>query len=322
MKNFWEGRSVFVTGATGLLGGALVEELVSKNANVVALIRDKNHKSRFFLEELDKKVTNVYGELEDPYALNRILNEYEVNAVFHIGAQTIVGTANRSPISTFETNIRGTWNLMEACRQNPLVERIVFASSDKAYGTQKKLPYDENTPLQGEHPYDVSKSCADLICQSYFKTYGLPVGITRCANLYGPGDLNFNRLIPGTICSILKGDAPVIRSDGKYLRDYMYVKDAVEAYLLLAENIQRPEIKGQAFNFSTEGKTSVIQVVDAILSKMNSKLRPQILNEAKGEIKDQYLSSEKAKTLLNWKSNYPLDLGLEPTINWYSNYFK
>jgi CDP-glucose 4,6-dehydratase len=318
--NFWEHRKVFITGATGLLGSEITKELITKKANVIALVRDFVPKSRFFTESLNKKVTSVHGSLSNYRLIERTLNEYEIDTVIHLGAQTIVTTANRSPISTFESNIRGTWNILEACRNSKNVNRIAIASSDKAYGSAKFLPYDEKHPLEGEYPYDVSKSCADLISQSYFKTYGLPVGVTRCGNFYGPGDLNFNRIIPDTIRSLFLNKQPVIRSDGSLIRDYIFIKDGANAYLTLLENLDRKEIKGKAFNFSTGNKLSVLQLVKKISELFPSNLQPLILNEVKGEIKDQYLDSKKAKELLNWEPKYSLDESLRITIEWYKEF--
>ena len=264
----------------------------------------------------------VNGCLEDYSLIERTLNEYEMDTIFHLGAQTIVGSANRSPIGTFESNIKGTWNLLEAARSSKLIERIIIASSDKAYGEQEKLPYTEDMPLKGRHVYDVSKSCADLVAQSYYYTYGLPIGITRCGNFYGGGDLNFNRLIPGTTKSVLNNERPVIRSDGKYIRDYIYILDAVEAYLLLAEKLDNPAIRG-TFNFSNESQVTVLDVVKMILKLMNREdLEPLILNEAKGEIKHQYLSAGKAREMLGWKPKYDLEKGLKETIEWYKKFFE
>jgi len=295
----------------------LTKELIERGANVTALIRDLLPTSNFFIMGLDKKVNIVHACLTDYLSIERIINEHEVDTIIHTAAQAIVSIANRSPLSTFESNIKGTWNLLEAARISKLIERVVIASSDKAYGTQSKLPYTENAPLKGEHPYDVSKSCADLIAQSYFKTYALPIGITRCGNIYGPGDLNWNRVIPGTIRALFYNQRPVIRSDGKYIRDYLYLKDAVSGYLTLAENLHRPEIKGQAFNLSTLNKLSVLDVVKLITRLMDSSLEPVVLNEVKNEIKEQYLSSEKALNLLNWKATYSIEEGLKETISWY-----
>ncbi|MEK6843474.1 MAG: GDP-mannose 4,6-dehydratase [Candidatus Micrarchaeota archaeon] len=321
-SEFWNDRNVFITGATGFLGSCLTQMLVSNGANVVALVRDGIPKSDFYLSGINKEVISVHGKLEDLTIIKRALNEYDIEHVFHLGAQTQVVTANRSPLDTFESNIAGTWNVLEAARLAPLIKGLVVASTDKAYGSQKKLPYDESTPLQGEHPYDVSKSCSDLISQSYFKTYGLPVAITRCGNFYGGGDLNFNRIVPGTIKNIIQGKSPLIRSDGKFVRDYLYIEDAAIAYMLLAENVSKPQIKGEAFNFSTETPTTVLEVANTILSQMKSPLKPKITNEATGEIKEQYLSAKKAKTLLNWKPKYSLQAGLMETILWYKAFFK
>lgn len=321
MDGYWKDKNVFVTGGTGLLGPWLINALIEKGANVTALVRDEVAKSRFFSLGINNKANCIYGCLTNYPLIERALNEYEIDTVFHLGAQAIVTTANRSPLSTFESNIKGTWNILEAVRNSSLVKGIVVASSDKAYGTQKVLPYTEEAPLQGEHPYDVSKSCADLLAQSYHKTYGIPVGITRCGNFYGGGDLNFNRIVPGTIKSILHNEAPVIRSDGTYIRDYIYIKDAVNAYMLLAENVDKPSVRGHAFNFSYNNKLNVLEIVNTIIRLMGSDLKPKILNEAKGEIKHQYLSSEKARAVLGWQPAYSIDEGLKETIEWYKEFF-
>ena len=319
---FWKDRNVFVTGCTGLLGSWLTKALVERGADVVGLIRDLVPKSNLNWSGFNDKITIVRGEIEDYSLLERIINEYEIDTVFHLAAQTIVTIANRNPISTFDTNIGGTWNLLEACRRAPLVRRIVVASSDKAYGDQEKLPYDENTPLEGRHPYDVSKSCADLLCRAYYETYNLPVCVTRCGNFYGGGDLNFNRIVPGTIRSVLNNEPPVIRSDGTLVRDYFYIEDAVEAYLLLAEKMEEnKEIQGEAFNFSNELQITVLELADKILEVMGSNLKPVILNEATNEIKHQYLSAKKAKGILGWHSIYTLEEGIRRTIEWYSKFF-
>lgn len=318
--NFWKDKRVFVTGATGFLGSYLTKELVNHGASVTVLIRDHIPKSNFYkLNEFDK--TNIiYGNLENIKVLERALGEYEIEYVFHLAAQAIVGVANRNPISTFETNIKGTWNLLEASRKSPLIEGIIVASSDKAYGDQVILPYNEDMPLQGQHPYDVSKSCADLIAQSYYKTFSLPVCITRCGNLYGGGDLNYNRIIPQTIKSILNDEAPIIRSDGSFIRDYFYVEDAVDAYLKLAEKMGELSLYGEAFNFSNEIQLTVLEIVNKIIIEMGSKKDPIILNEGNNEIKHQYLSAEKARNLLGWRPRYGIDEGIKRTIQWYKEY--
>ncbi|ADP31205.1 GDP-mannose 4,6-dehydratase [Bacillus atrophaeus] len=320
--SFWKNKNVFVTGCTGLLGSYLVKELVDQGANVTGLIRDAVPKSNLYQGEYVQKINIVQGALEDLSVIERALGEYEIDTVFHLAAQAIVGVANRNPISTFEANILGTWNILEACRKHPLIKRVIVASSDKAYGDQENLPYDENMPLQGNHPYDVSKSCADLISHTYFHTYGLPVCITRCGNLYGGGDLNFNRIIPQTIQLVLNGEAPEIRSDGTFVRDYFYIEDAVQAYLLLAEKMEENNLAGEAFNFSNEIQLTVLELVEKILKAMNSNLKPNVLNQGSNEIKHQYLSAEKARKLLNWTPAYTIDEGLEKTIKWYTEFFK
>ncbi|OQV46302.1 GDP-mannose 4,6-dehydratase [Bacillus velezensis] len=320
--SFWKNKNVFVTGCTGLLGSCLVKELIDQGANVTGLVRDTVPKSNLYQGEQVKQMNIVQGELEDLDVIERALGEYEIDTVFHLAAQAIVGVANRNPISTFEANILGTWNILEACRRHPLIKRVIVASSDKAYGDQPTLPYDENMPLQGKHPYDVSKSCADLLSHTYFNTYGLPVCITRCGNLYGGGDLNFNRIIPQTIQLVLNGEAPEIRSDGTFIRDYFYIEDAVEAYLLLAEKMEELNLAGEAFNFSNEIQLTVLELVEKILKAMDSDLKPKVLNQGSHEIKHQYLSAEKARKLLNWTPAHTIDEGLEKTIEWYKAFFQ
>jgi len=320
-KNFWKGKNVFITGCTGLLGSWLTKALVERGANVTGLIRDLLPKSNLNWSGFNKRITTVRGELEDYFLLERALNEYEIDTVFHLAAQTIVTIANRNPLSTFNANIKGTWNLLEACRRFPKIERIVFASSDKAYGAQEKLPYNEETPLEGRHPYDVSKSCADLLCQSYHETYNLPVCITRCGNFYGGGDLNFNRIVPGTIRSVLNKEQPIIRSNGKMIRDYFYIEDGVEAYLTLAKHMEDKTIHGEAFNFSNEEPLTVLEIVNKILAIMDSNLEPIVLNESSNEIESQFLSANKARNHLKWKPIYTIEDGLKKTTNWYRAFF-
>jgi CDP-glucose 4,6-dehydratase len=315
---FWQDRPTFVTGATGLLGGWLVRRLLDLGADVVCLVRDWVPQSELVRARMIDRVKVVRGDVRDQALLERALGEYEINTVFHLAAQTIVGIANSNPISTFETNIGGTWALLEACRRSPTVKHVVVASSDKAYGAHDKLPYDEDTPLIGRHPYDVSKSCADLIAQAYAHTYGLPVTVTRNGNLYGGGDLNWNRIIPGTIRSILRKQAPVIRSDGTFIRDYFYVEDGAAALTLLVEKMaEQPGLRGQAFNFANEKKVTVLELVKRILALMRSKLEPVILNKATNEIRYQYLSAAKARRVLGWRPLFTLDQGLKKTIKWY-----
>lgn len=323
MSSFWQDRPTFVTGATGLLGGWLVHRLVELGADVVCLVRDWVPQCELVRSHLIEQVKVVRGDVGDQALLERLLGEYEIDTVFHLAAQTIVGIANRNPVSTFETNIGGTWALLEACRRSPTVHQIVLASSDKAYGDQEKLPYDEHAPLQGRHPYDVSKSCADLIAQAYAATYDLPVVITRCGNFYGGGDLNWNRIVPGTIRSVLREQRPLIRSDGQHVRDYFYIEDGAAAYILLAEHLaQNPDLRGEAFNFSNETPITVLELVQHVLDLMGSDLTPIILNEAMNEIRQQYLSARKAREVLGWQPLFTLEEGLRRTIDWYTEFFR
>lgn len=319
---FWQDRPTFVTGATGLLGGWLVKRLLEQGADVVCLIRDWVPQCELVRTGMIEQIKVVRGDVRDQPLLERALGEYEIDTVFHLAAQTIVGIANRNPVSTFETNIQGTWFLLETCRRSPTVKQIVVASSDKAYGDHEKLPYDESTPLQGQYSYDVSKSCADLIAHTYAVTYGLPVAITRCGNFYGGGDLNWNRLVPGTIRSVLRSKHPIIRSDGNYVRDYFYIEDAASAYMLLAERLAvQPELRGEAFNFSNELQMTVLELVQRILTLMGSKLEPDVRNEASKEIHHQYLSALKARQVLKWAPLFALEEGLQLTIQWYQEFF-
>jgi CDP-glucose 4,6-dehydratase len=321
-STFWLDRPTFVTGSTGLVGSWLVRRLVDAGADVVCLVRDWVPQSELVRTNTIDHVKVVRGDICDRDLIERVLGEYEIDTVIHLAAQTIVTIANRNPVSTFEANIAGTWNLMEACRRSPKVKQIVVASSDKAYGDQETLPYTEDTPLQGQHPYDVSKSCADLIAKTYASSYDLPVVITRCGNFYGGGDLNWNRIIPGTVRSILRGQNPIIRSNGQYVRDYFYVEDGAAAYMLLAERLAlMPGLKGEAFNFSNEIQMTVSGIVDKILGLMGSELQAEVLNETNNEILHQYLSAEKARTQFDWKPLFDLDGGLTRTIAWYKDFF-
>jgi CDP-glucose 4,6-dehydratase len=299
-----------------------VRRLLAAGADVICLVRDWVPQSVLISEGLIDEIKVVRGDVCEQALLERALGEYEIDTVIHLAAQTIVGIANRNPVSTFETNIGGTWALLEACRRSPLVKQIVVASSDKAYGDHEVLPYDERAPLEGRHPYDVSKSCADLLAQAYAKSYELPVAVTRCGNFYGGGDLNWNRIVPGTIRSVLRGQRPVIRSDGQFIRDYFYAEDGAAANMTLAEQLAaRPELRGAAFNFSNEIQVTVLELVARILALMNSELAPEVRNEAVNEIRHQYLSAAKARQLLGWQPLFTLDEGLARTISWYKDFF-
>jgi len=320
-KSFWLDRNVYVTGASGFLGGWVISELNALGANVVALVRDASRMNKTSLIPNSQPSHIIFGCLEDFETQVRAINEYEIDTVMHLGAQPIVGVAKKNPRSTFEANIRGTWNVLEACREIHTVKRIIVASSDKAYGEQPTLPYSEDMPLQGKHPYDVSKSCTDLISKTYHTTYGTPVCITRCGNFFGGGDLNFNRIVPGTIRSIVRNEAPIIRSDGSFIRDYVYVRDIAEFYLHLAERMDDEKIHGHAFNYSTESQLSVLDITHKIIQLMNKNISPIILNEASCEIPHQYLSAKKAREMLNFSTKYTVDSALTETIEWYKRFF-
>ena len=319
---FWMDRPVAVTGATGLVGSHLVHRLVEYGADVVCLVRDSNPHSLLFQPDRPVRTHVVWGDVCDQPGLERLLNEYEIKSVFHLAAQAIVSAANRNPVSTFASNVGGTWSVLEAARRCPTVSDIVIASSDKAYGSHDHLPYDESAPLLARHPYDVSKACADMIAQSYAATYALPVAVTRCGNFFGGGDLNWNRLIPGTIRSLIRGQPPVVRSDGEFVRDYFYVEDGAAAYMLLAEQLSQDEqLRGEAFNFSYEQPRTVIEVIDLIREQFPSDLQPQILRNASHEIRAQYLSAAKAHRVLGWQPKFSLSDGLQRTIEWYRRMF-
>ncbi|MBI4855244.1 MAG: GDP-mannose 4,6-dehydratase [Acetobacterium woodii] len=325
--NFWKNKNVFITGCTGLVGSWLTKLLLDEGANVVGLVRDRVPRSILWsaskeFDYIKDRLTVVNGNVEDYFILERAINEYEIEVIFHLAAQTIVGIANRNPLSTLESNIRGTYNLLEACRRNEkTIKAVVVASSDKAYGEQKDLPYNEDTPLQGSHPYDVSKSCADLIAYAYYVSYKVPVCVTRCGNFYGPGDLNFNRIVPQTIRHALNNERPVIRSDGKFVRDYFFVKDGALAYKFLAEKMYEIDIKGEAFNFSLEEPIAVLDLVNKILRLMKREdLKPDIRNEAVNEIRKQYLSARKSRDVLGWKPTYTIEESIEETAAWYKEF--
>ena len=318
----WAGKPVLVTGATGLVGSWLVRRLLKERAHVIALVRDWDPQTELIRSGDVQRCVVVSGRLEDYHTLERAISDHDVEVVFHLAAQAIVGTAYRSPLTTFESNIRGTYNLLEACRvHHNLVQRIVVASSDKAYGDAVVLPYTEKMPAQGRHPYDVSKSCTDLIAQTYAHTYGMNIAVARCGNIYGGGDLNWTRIVPGSIRLVLEGKAPVLRSDGSFTRDYLFVEDVVDAYMKLAEQVDRDGIRGESFNFSPERQMTVLEIVQELLIALGRpELKPVIQDIAKAEIRDQYLDASKAKRILGWSTSTPLQEGLQRTVAWYQGF--
>jgi CDP-glucose 4,6-dehydratase len=320
-KSFWLDRPVFVTGCAGFLGSWLTIALVEAGAAVVGLVRDEVPFSHLRRSGYRDRISIVRGNVTDYALVERVLTEYQIDTIIHLAAQTIVPIANQSPLSTFEANVKGAWTVLEAARRSSQITRVVIASSDKAYGVHEELPYVEDAPLLGCYPYDVSKACADLIARTYFATYGLAVGVTRCANLYGGGDLNWSRIFPGTIRSVLRGERPIVRSDGTMLRDFLYVRDAVNAYLTLAEHLDEPEVKGEAFNFGMDGPKSVLEIVQTIIAVSDHpELEPVVLADAPNEILAQYLGSDKARRILNWSPRYSLEEGLQETLVWYREF--
>jgi CDP-glucose 4,6-dehydratase len=322
--SFWRDRNVFITGATGLIGRQLTAKLIDLGSNVVALSRDWRPQNVSGNAGLLARITLVKGDVSDGRLLERILAEYEVGTVFHLAAQALVGAANADPIATFQTNIAGSWRLFEAARLLPNLPQIIFASSDMAYGENEPLPYREEARLEGRQPYAVSKSCADLIAQSYARAFSLPIAITRFGNFYGGGDLNWNRIVPGTIHSALCGDRPVLRSDGSNLREYIYVKDGVRAYLTLAEALaNNSALAGEAFNFGHNAPVSVLEMVKAVLTASGREdLTPDVRSESKNEIRSQSLDSSKAREVLGWTPEYDLERGLAETVEWYREYLQ
>ena len=318
---FWKGRPTLVTGAGGFLGRWLVHRLVDAGADVVCVVRDPDRLTKPPSMETVSRVRIVRNDLRDYDSVVRILHDSSVDTVIHLAAQAIVGIAMRDPMHTLETNVAGSWRILEACRKTPSVKQVVVASSDKAYAPNRPLPFDEATPLEGRYPYEVSKSCADLVAQMYGITFGVPLCIARCGNFFGGGDINFNRVVPGTIRSVLQGERPLIRSDGLYVRDYLYIEDAVEAHMLLAEQLAaRPELAGQAFNFSNEVRLTVIDLVREILHLMGSDLEPSVMNSASNEVRETYLTAERARRELGWSPRFSVEEGLERAIAWYRDF--
>jgi CDP-glucose 4,6-dehydratase len=315
----WRHRRVLVTGATGIVGSWLVQRLLEEGALVVTLVFDADPQSEVIRSGALDRTHVVNGALEDYASLERAVNRHEVDTVFHLGAQALVGPANRNPLPTFEANIRGTYHLLEVCRvHRDLVRSVVVASSDKAYGTAPELPYREEMPVAGRHPYDVSKSCGDLLASAYAHTYGLPVTVARCGNIFGGGDLNWSRIVPGTIRSLVRDERPIIRSDGTFVRDYIYVQDVVDAYMTLALRASDEGVRGEAFNFSLGAPVTVLEITALIQRLMDREdLEPVILDQAHAEIHDQYLDSTRAKERLGWSSRYSLEEGLRETLEWY-----
>jgi len=316
----WKDKNVFITGATGFVGSHLTENLISKGANVFILWRSKDPKSYFFSQKLDNKSTMLIGDLKSLPRIKEILSNHDIDVIYHVGAQPLVQTAYIEPYETLMSNVKGTINVMERPRLYGKAEAIVVASSDKAYGTAKELPYTEEVKLEGKFPYDVSKSCTDLISRMYGTTYDLPVAVTRFGNIYGAGDTNFSRIIPETMRALATDQKLAIRSDGKMIREYVYVKDVISGYLMLAENIKKT--KGEAFNFGSKDKFTVIDVAKKIAEILGKKLDIEVMNKAKYEIPEQYLSFEKIQKTIGWKPEHSFEEGIKESFKWYKNFFK
>ncbi len=314
-QDFWKNKNVLVTGAGGFKGSHLVEELINSSANIISLMRSLDPKSYFSIRGLDKKSTVVFGDLKDYRKLADILSKYEITTIFHLGAQPIVTTALVNPLETLETNIIGTVNILEAARVYSKASEIVIVSSDKAYGPCENLPYNESERLEGKAPYDVSKSCADLIAQMYSKVYNMPVTIARCANVFGPGDRNMNRVIPGILKSIIDGEVFKIRSDGRMTREYIYVKDTIYGYIALAENIFRT--KGEAYNISSRNVMDVLALINKISETLGINVQTEILNIARTEIPKQHLDGSKIKNHIGWEAETPFEQAIDETFQWY-----
>ena len=319
-KNFWKNKPVLITGFEGFLGSNLTKAIISSGAKTFGLDIRVGRRDTILTAADYKKITVIKGSVANYTLLKNVIIKNKINVVFHLAAEAIVGKCHINPLVTFSTNIEGTWNMLEACRNSKTIQSIIIASSDKAYGTHKKLPYKEDAPLIGNHPYDVSKSCADLIAYTYFHTYGLPVAVTRCGNIYGPGDFNFSRIVPDAIRCAFTGKTLLIRSDGKFTRDYVYVDDIVNGYIVLAEKLQKLELSGESFNFSDENPITVVELVNKIFKISDKKPNYKILDNAKYEIKHQCLAADKARRILGWKPKYDLREGFCKTIEWYKGY--
>lgn len=317
-KRFWKNKKVLITGFEGFLGSNLTKALIRSGAKIFGLDIKVNRKHTILAPKDYRRIKAIKGSVADLKLVKDIINRNKIEVIFHLAAEAIVGECHKRPRKAFSTNIEGTWNILEVCRNSENIQAVVIASSDKAYGSHSKLPYTEKAPLQGKHPYDVSKSCADLLADTYAYTYGLPVAVTRCGNIYGPGDFNFSRLIPEAARCILTGKQLLIRSDGKFTRDYVYVDDITDGYILLAEKLQKLKLRGEAFNFSDENPIGVIELVNKIFGAAGKKPNYKILNQARYEIRDQYLASAKARRVLNWKPLHSLEKGLKKTLGWYS----
>ena len=315
----WSGETVLITGAGGFVGAHLARLLLAKGARVVCLLRSCARLNALDLLDLRRHIETVEGSIENLPLLEDLLRQFRVNAVFHLAAQSIIGTATHSPLATFDSNIRGTYLLLEACRLTGIPRRIVVASSDKAYGAHPTLPYTEDYPLLGTSPYAASKACTDLLARSFAKTYRLAVTICRSTNVYGPADLNFSRIVPGTFLSLFQGKSPIIQSDGTPIRQLIHVEDLARGYLRLAE--EAGQFAGQAFNLGSSPPMQIRALVDRLveIAGFTDLLPPRVLLPPgpSNQIDAQVLSTDKARKLLGWEAEISLDDGLGATWTWY-----